>query len=362
VADTSAISQLEPEMDALTYRGYPVQDLVQHCSFEEVAYLIWQGELPDRIQLKDFRQKEILYRNIKENVIACVESARKRAHPIDSLILGVTVLGMADADELDHDKAADLDRSMKLMGSMPTLIAADYRLRNGKEPIPPNKDLGTSENFFYMCFGELTMPEIAKAFDASLILYAEHTFNPSTFAARVIASTLSDIYSGVIGGLCALKGKLHGGANENVMYMLKEIGTPSNAERWLQVKLNQKERIPGFGHRVYNKGDCRYLLMKKHLLQIADLKKDHNWVEISELLEEDMLETNGIYPNLDLATGPLYHLMGFDADLYTPIFAMARVVGWTAHIMEQYVNNKIIRPLSLYTGPPKRDYVPIQKR
>jgi 2-methylcitrate synthase/citrate synthase II len=358
IAETTAISQVIPEMLALTYRGYSVQDLAEKCCFEEVAFLIWKGDLPNEHERDAFKEKEKSYRKINPKIIACIENSPKSAHPMDCLITGVSILGVEDLNKCDHGQASNLERSIKLMAAIPTIIAAAYRLGKGKEPISPNEILGLSENFFHMCFGEIPHPEIVKAFDVSLILYAEHTFNPSTFAARVIASTLSDIYGGVIGALCALKGNLHGGANEKVMCMLQEIKEPSEAKYWLRDKLEKKEKIPGFGHRVYKKGDSRYLLMKKYALNLAELKKEYNWNEISEVLENHMIEEKGIYPNLDFASGPAYHLMGFDNALFTPIFAIARVVGWTAHIMEQYADNKIIRPLSLYTGPQPKKIFP----
>ncbi|MGD9076712.1 MAG: bifunctional 2-methylcitrate synthase/citrate synthase [Desulfobacteraceae bacterium] len=358
IAETSAISQVIPEMLSLTYRGYSVQDLAEKCCFEEVAFLIWKGELPNEHERDAFKKKEKSYRKINPRIIACTENSPKSAHPMDCLITGVSILGMEDLNKYDHGQASTLERSIKLMAAIPTIIAAAYRLGKGKEPISPNEILGLSENFFHMCFGEIPHPEIVKAFDASLILYAEHTFNPSTFAGRVIASTLSDIYSGVIGALCALKGKLHGGANEKVMCMLQEIKDPLKVKYWLQDKLEKKEKIPGFGHRVYKKGDSRYLLMKEYARHLAELKKEYKWTEISDVLEKHMIDEQGIYPNLDFASGPAYHLMGFDNELFTPIFAIARVVGWTAHIMEQYADNKIIRPLSLYIGPPPKRNIP----
>jgi len=362
IAETTAISQVIPDVPSLTYRGYAVQNLVENCCFEEVAFLIWKGDLPNDIERDAFKEQEKSYRKINPKTIACIENFPKSAHPMDFLITAVSILGMEDLNKYDQEEASNLERSIRLMAVMPTIIAASCRLGKKKEPIPPDGNLGLSENFFHMCFGEIPHPKIVKAFDASLILYAEHTLNPSTFAARVIASTLSDIYSGVIGGLCALKGKLHGGANEKVMRMLQEIGEPSRVKYWLQDKLERKERIPGFGHRVYKKGDSRYALMKKYSIQLAEMKREHKWAEISHVLEKYMIKEKGIHPNLDFASGPAYHLMGFDHEAFTPIFAMARVVGWTAHIMEQYADNKIIRPLSLYVGQKTKKHSPTPRQ
>jgi citrate synthase len=281
---------------------------------------------------------------------------------MDRLITRIAHLGLDDPHKSDSCHDANLEKSLRLIAAVPTLIAADHRIRIGEEPIPPDDNLGLAANFLRMYFGKHPSEQLSDCFEASLILYAEHTFNASTFTARVIASTLSDIYSAVIGGVCAIKGHLHGGANEDVMHMLIEIDNPENALPWVRRKLRKKEKIPGFGHRVYKRGDSRYPIMKRHLARLSNWSGNYSWYEICEILESYMIERKGIHPNLDFASGPAYYLMGIDIDLFTPLFAMARTVGWTANIMEQYAHNKLIRPLSFYSGSPIRKFVQIDAR
>jgi 2-methylcitrate synthase len=251
---------------------------------------------------------------------------------------------------------------MGLLAKIPTMIATDYRFRNGRQRIAPRGDLSMAENFFHMCFGTVPPPEVIRAFDISLILYAEHSFNASTFAARVVSSTCADIYSAVVAGIGALKGPLHGGANEAVMHMLLEIGSPRKAEAWLRKMFADKRMVMGFGHRVYKSGDSRVPTMRACLDDLARWKGDSAWIEIEDILERIMVEEKGIYPNLDFPAGPAYYLMGFDIDMYTPIFVVSRITGWTAHVMEQSAHNRLIRPLSAYTGVPQRAVVPLSER
>ena len=362
VADTTSISHVIPEMKALSYRGYPVHELADNCSFEEVAYLVLQGELPTCRQLEEFKSLEESMRKISPRTLKTLRNMSLKAHPMDRLIAGLSFLGLEDQHNFDDCSEANLEKSIRLMAAIPTLIAANYRLSIGKRPIPPDNSLGFAENFLVMCFGKIPHKRVCDSFETSLILYAEHTFNASTFTARVIASTLSDIYSSVIGGVCAIKGHLHGGANEDVMHMLKDIEIPSNALPWLRRKLKRKEKIPGFGHRIYKKGDSRYPIMKRHFLKMSKFDGKNKWYQICDILEKYMIKEKGIYPNLDFASGPTYYLMGFAIDLFTPLFVIARTVGWTANIMEQYAHNKLIRPLSLYSGVQLRKFIPKEKR
>ncbi len=251
---------------------------------------------------------------------------------------------------------------MDLFSKIPTMIATDYRLRKGKRRIEPREDLSYSENFLNMCFGSVPPKHVVKAFDVSLILYAEHSFNASTFATRVVTSTMSDIYSSVTAGIGALKGPLHGGANEAVMNMLLEIGHPERAEAWLRDAFESKKVVMGFGHRVYKWGDSRVPTMRRCLEDLALWQKDRKWIEIEDILEHIMVDEKKIYPNLDYPAGPAYYMMGFDIDMYTPIFVMSRITGWTAHCMEQNAANRLIRPLSSYTGVKQRQVKPIAKR
>ena len=362
VVDETTISQVMPEINSLTYRGYAVQDLCEMCSFEEVAYLILNGELPNSIQLNKFRKEEKENRNISTNLREILEHLPKKAHPMDVSRTVVSAMSLEDKETSDNSPKANMRKTIRIFAKTPTAIAAFFRLRKGKKIINPNKHLSFSENFFYMCFGKVPQKEIVKAFDVSLILYAEHSFNVSTFTARTITSSLSDIHSAITGAIASLKGPLHGGANEEVMNMLKEIKTPNKAKSWLINTLNKKQVVMGFGHRVYKSGDSRVPTMKKYFLEVSKLKKDKNLYKISEIIEKEMLERKNIHPNLDFPTGPTYHLMGFDTEFFTPIFVIARITGWSAHIMEQYASNKLIRPLSKYKGSEHRKVILLNQR
>ena len=362
VVDETTISQVMPEINSLTYRGYAVQDLCKMCSFEEVAYLILNGNLPNGIQLNKFKKEERENRNITTNLREIIKHIPKKAHPMDVVRTVVSAMGLEDKETSDNSPKANMRKTIRIFAKTPTAIAAFFRLRKGKKIINPNKDLSFSENFFYMCFGKVPQKEIVKAFDVSLILYAEHSFNVSTFTARTITSSLSDIHSAITGAIASLKGPLHGGANEEVMLMMKKIKTPNKAKSWLIDNLNKKQVVMGFGHRVYKSGDSRVPTMKKYFLKVSKLKKDKNLHKISEIIEKEMLERKNIHPNLDFPTGPTYHLMGFDTDFFTPIFVIARITGWSAHIMELYASNKLIRPLSKYKGSKLRKVMLLNQR
>lgn len=362
VVDESKISKIMPESNSLTYRGYKVQDLAEHCNFEEVAYLLLNGELPNKTQLSEFTQKERGYRTLSSDLQAVIRHFPKKAHPMDAIRTAVSFMGMEDERIWDNNPETNFDKAVRMLAKIPTAIAADYRLRKGKDPVQPKKDLSIAENFFHMCFGEVPAPEVVKAFDISLILYAEHTFNASTFTTRVITSTTSDIYSAVTGGIGALKGPLHGGANEMVMHMMKEIGDPAKAREWLLDALENKKKVMGFGHRVYKNGDSRVPTMKKAALKMAEVTGQMKWMEMYDILDKTMVEKKNIHPNLDFPAGPAYFMMGFDIEMFTPIFVMARITGWCAHIMEQTANNRIIRPLNEYTGVPERSVPTLDKR
>ena len=362
LVDETAVSRVVPETNSLTYRGYPVQELCAHCSFEEVAYLLWNGELPNRRQLNAFRKDEHSRRNLSRDHYSVISKFPKRAHPMDTIRTSVSYLGSTEVAWGGEPPENDRRRAMDLLAKIPTMIAADFRYRNGKRRIAPRDDLSISENFLNMCFGAVPPKEVVKAFDVSLILYAEHSFNASTFASRVITSTMSDIYGAVVGGIAALKGPLHGGANEAVMHMLLEIGKPEKAEQWLRDAFANKRVVMGFGHRVYKWGDSRVPTMRACLEDLARWKNDRLWIEIEDVLQKIMLDEKNIHPNLDYPAGPAYYMMGFPIDMYTPIFVMSRITGWTAHIMEQNAANRLIRPLSAYNGVKQRKVKPISRR
>ena len=362
VVDETTISQVMPEINSLTYRGYAVQDLCEMCSFEEVAYLILNGDLPNSIQLNKFEKEERENRNISINLREIIKHMPKKAHPMDVVRTVVSVMGLEDKETMDNSPKANMRKTMRILAKTPTAIAAFFRVRKGKKVIKPKKDLSFSENFFYMCFGKVPQKELVKAFDVSLILYAEHSFNVSTFTARTITSSLSDMHGAITGAVASLKGPLHGGANEEVMNMMKKIKTPNKAKNWLLNTLNKKQVVMGFGHRVYKSGDSRVPTMKKYFSKVSKIKKDKRLHKIYEILEKEMIERKNIYPNLDFPTGPTYHLMGFDTDFFTPIFVISRITGWSAHIMEQHTSNKLIRPLSKYKGSKHRKVMLLNHR
>ncbi len=362
VVDETTISQVMPEINSLTYRGYAVQDLCEMCSFEEVAYLILNGDLPNSIQLNKFEKEERENRNISINLREIIKHMPKKAHPMDVVRTVVSVMGLEDKETMDNSPKANMRKTMRILAKTPTAIAAFFRVRKGKKVIKPKKNLSFSENFFYMCFGKVPQKELVKAFDVSLILYAEHSFNVSTFTARTITSSLSDMHGAITGAVASLKGPLHGGANEEVMNMMKKIKTPNKAKNWLLNTLNKKQVVMGFGHRVYKSGDSRVPTMKKYFSKVSKIKKDKRLHKIYEILEKEMIERKNIYPNLDFPTGPTYHLMGFDTDFFTPIFVISRIVGWSAHIMEQHTSNKLIRPLSKYKGSEHRKVMLLNHR
>jgi 2-methylcitrate synthase len=360
--DETAISQVRPETNSLTYRGYAVQDLCAHCRFEEVAYLLWNGELPTKKELAAFERDERKRREISKPHIEVIKRFPRKAHPMDTLRTAVSYLGTTEIAWGGEPEAKDRRRAMDLLAKIPTMIATDYRFRTGKARIKPRTDLTMAENFFHMCFGKVPPPEVIRAFDVSLILYAEHSFNASTFTVRVITSSRSDIYSAVTGGIGSLKGPLHGGANEAVMHMLKKVKSPDKAEAWLREQFASKTLVMGFGHRVYKRGDSRVPTMRKCLEDLSAWKGDHRWVEIERILERIMVAEKNIHPNLDFPAGPAYYLMGFDIDLFTPIFVMSRITGWAAHYLEQNADNRLIRPLSAYTGAAQRPVPAIGER
>ena len=365
VADDTAISKVMPEINSLTYRGYKVQDLATQCRFEEVAYLIWNGELPNETQLDAFNAGEKKERGLSAGALTMLSMLNRRAHPMDTLRTAVSFIGQEDPSANESSPEGLYAKSIRLFAKIPEIVAADFRLRNGKQPIAPTKDLAFSENFFHMCFGEVPKPEVVKCFDISMTLYAEHSFNASTFTARTIASSLSDVYSAVTGAIGSLKGPLHGGANEAVMHMLKEVSSPDVAEAWMMDALATKKKIMGFGHRVYRSGDSRVPTMTdayKKMVDVIGTAEAKKYWEISRTLDAVMVREKKIYPNLDFPAGPAYYLMGFEIPMFTPIFVISRITGWTAHVIEQLSANKLVRPLSNYTGAAQRDVPPIGKR
>jgi 2-methylcitrate synthase/citrate synthase II len=362
IADETKVSEVMPDINSLTYRGYAVQDLAEACVFEEVAYLLLNGELPNKSQLAKFQEEERNNREISSNLKKVIQSYPKNAHPMDTTRTSVSHLGLEDSETTKNTIEANYKKFIRIFAKTPTAVAANFRIRKGLDIIDPKKDLSFSENFFHMCFGKVPSKDVVKAFDVSLILYAEHSFNASTFASRVITSTLADIHSAIVGGISALKGPLHGGANEAVMEMFFDIKEPENAEKYILNKIKNKNLIIGFGHRVYKKGDSRVPTMTKYYYKTAEFYKNQKFPKISKILEDTMIKEKNIFPNLDFPSGPTYYLMGFDVDFFTPIFVITRITGWSAHVNEQLKDNRLIRPLSKYTGSLHRKVKPIEQR
>lgn len=358
VVDATAVSKVNPETNSLLYRGYPVQELAATQPFEAVAYLLWHGELPTAQQLADFERVERAQRVLDPRTLALLDTIPVTAHPMDIVRTVVSQLGTFD--ETLHqpggwtDPELDLQRSITMFAQLPTIVAAVQRRRRGLDLVPPRSDLDYSANFLWMTFGELPSDAAVDVFRVSMVLYAEHSFNASTFTARVIASTTSDIYSAVVGAIGALKGPLHGGANEAVMHIFSDIGTAENVVPWLDTALAEKRKIMGFGHRVYKSGDSRVPTMKAALDVLFEESGRSDFAELYAELEREFVARKGIYPNLDYPSGPAYHLLGFDTEIFTPLFIAARVTGWTAHVREQAASNALIRPLSAYNGVDER--------
>ena len=360
--DETSVSKVMPEINSLTYRGYAAQDLCANCKFEEVAYLILNGELPNKKQLKDFEKKEKKERKLSKTLLQDIKNFPKKAHPMDVARTAVSIMGLEDIETKDNSPKANMRKVMRIFAKTPVALAAFYRSRKGKKIIPPKQNLSFSENFFHMCFGKVPNKDIVKAFDVSLILYAEHSFNVSTFTARTITSSLSDIHGAITGAIASLKGPLHGGANEEVMHMMNKIKKPENALKWINKALDNKDVVMGFGHRVYKSGDSRVPTMREYFRKVAKITNDKKFEKIYDIVEKVMIERKNIHPNVDYPTGPTYHLMGFDTDFFTPIFVISRITGWSAHVIEQNSTNKLIRPLAAYNGEKYRKVPSLKSR
>lgn len=366
IAGETAISTVE---GGLSYRGYSVGDLAEHCSFDEVAHLLIHGELPTARQLEAFQSRVAAARRLPPPLKDLLAALPKWTTPLDALRTAVSALGHFDQDTADNSHDANVRKAERLLAQIPVAIADHYRLANGLQPNAARQDLGQAANFLYMLRGSEATPDEVRALDVSLILYAEHEFNASTFASRVIVSTLSDMHSGVTGAIGALKGPLHGGANEKVMDILLAAGGPETAEQWTKAALARKERIMGFGHRVYKTGDIRAGILKSYARKMAESNPSAEtraellkWEDTADVIERVMAAEKNMYPNLDWPAGRLYHAMKLEIPLYTPIFAMSRISGWAAHIIEQLDNNRLIRPRALYKGPDRRAVKPIAER
>jgi citrate synthase len=359
VAGETAVSTVE---DGLRYRGYPVGELVEHCTFDEVAYLLLCGELPKAAELKGFRERVAMARRLPTALKDLYAALPKFASPLDTLRSTVSILSSYDQDAADNSTEANRRKAERLMAQMAVAIADFARINAGQQLVAARQDLSHTANFLYMLKGVEPSADDVKALDVSLILYAEHEFNASTFTARVIVSTMSDLHSGVVGAIGALKGPLHGGANEKVMGILEAAGSPATAEKWTLDALARKERIMGFGHRVYKSGDVRAGIIKPFVQKASAATGNMKWEETAEIIETTMAREKKMYPNVDWPAGRLYHAMDLPIPIYTPMFAMSRITGWAAHVIEQLANNRLIRPRGLYNGSGPRSVKPLAER
>ena len=364
VVSTSDICFIDGHEGRLLYRGFDMNDLVEHSTFEEVVYLLWHGGLPSRKELQAHLKaiNSTANRKLAPKLIAMLRQLPKKTTPMEVLRTGVSALSAFDPDANDTSREASVRMALRLTAQMPTLVAAWERIRRGKPLVAPNPRLSLAANFLYMMSGKKPTDLAAKTFDVALILHADHEFNASTFAARVTAATLSDVHSAVVSGIGALKGPLHGGANEQVMLMVEKIKSPANAEAWIRKAIADKMRLMGFGHRVYRVEDPRAKHLRRLATELGQQAGNTSAVEIINIVARVVTEQKHIYPNVDLYSGAGYASMGIPTDQFTPIFAMSRVVGWAAHVMEQHANNRLIRPRAEYTGPARQTYVPIDRR
>ncbi|WP_313800698.1 citrate synthase [Cytobacillus sp.] len=361
VATTSSISSIID--DTLTYVGYNIDDLAVNASFEEVIYLLWHRKLPTQTELAELKNQLADNAGLPKEVLDHFKMYPiDQVHPMAALRSAVSLLGLYDEDADVMDPEANYNKAIRLQAKMPSIVAAFARVRKGLEPIAPRKDLGFAANFLYMLSGKEPEPIAVEAIDKALVLHADHELNASTFTARVCVATLSDVYSGITAAIGALKGPLHGGANEAVMKMLTDIGTLENVDSYIRGKLEKKEKIMGFGHRVYRQGDPRAKHLREMSKKLTELTGEPHWYQMSTQIEEIVTGEKNLPPNVDFYSASVYHSLGIDHDLFTPIFAVSRVSGWLAHILEQYENNRLIRPRADYTGPGMQEYVPIGLR
>jgi 2-methylcitrate synthase len=365
IAGESALCLVDEGEAGLRYRGYGIADLAEQSTFEEVAYLLLFGHLPTRQDLNHFSAQMSEHAVLPRSIEAFLEVMPPGSHSMDVLRTGVSILGMTDPEAADHSTDATIRKSVRLLAQIPLLISAAERMASGTSLLPRQPDLGFAENLLYLLTGRKGDDQataMAHVLDVSLTLYAEHEFNASTFSARVTASTMTDLHSAITSAIGTLKGPLHGGAYEAVAQMFVEIGSPAHAERWVREALTSKRRIMGFGHRVLKNGDARSAIIQRHAAALSQICGDRRWYEMATIIEQVMREEKGLYPNLDFYTAAAYLLMKIPRTLYTPVFVCSRITGWCAHVIEQQSHNRLMRPRALYTGPPSREYIPVDRR
>jgi citrate synthase len=362
VANQSSICYVFGEEGRLIYRGYDINDLADHSTFEETVYLLLKGDLPTRDQLKAFVADLKAAQKLDKVVQRIIKDAPRTAHPMNVLRTAVSASAFVDPDQGDNSAAADHRKAVRLIAQVPTMVAMFHRLRTERKPLAPRRGLSLAANFLYMVSGEVPDPEAAKALDVALILHADHELNASTFAARVIAATLADLHGAVTGAIAALAGPLHGGANAEVMKMLLDMGTPESAEAWVRSALARKQKIMGFGHRVYRTEDPRAAHLRRMSEALGRKAGQPQWFAIQRVIEDLMRQEKGLYCNVDFYSASMYYVMGMPLDLYTPIFAVSRVSGWCAHVLEQHADNRLIRPRAEYVGAMNRKWIPLRRR
>lgn len=365
VAALSMISSIDGENGILLYRGIPIEQLAEHSTFEETSYFLLYGRLPQRQELVEFENKLQSRRKLQPALLELIRTFPPAANAMDLLRTSVSALGLYDSDPANNTAEKNLDRAIDLIAAFPTIVAAIQRRQSGKDFVAPRPDLNHAANFLYMVNGEAPTEYAARVLDVALILHADHGFNASTFTSRVVISSLSDMYAAITAAVGSLKGPLHGGANSEVMTTLLKIGSIEKVEAYVLERLKNKQKVMGFGHRVYHTYDPRARLLSQYSQKLAQLTGNAKWFDMSKKVEEIMVREvgeKGIYPNVDFYSATVYYYMGLDQDLFTPIFAVSRIAGWTAHVLEQLQNNRLFRPRAIYPGEKNVPYVPIEQR
>lgn len=360
VAMPSSITSIENGV--LCYRGINIDELAEHGTFEEIVYLLWYGKLPEKDELIRLRENIASSSQLPSGVIQMLKDFPRRTTPMEALRTAVSTLAMFDAESEDMSTDANDRKAARILGQTAAIVAAYDRIRNDREPIAARPDLSLAANFLFMLRGYMPEPLAVRALDKAFVLHADHELNASTFAARVVAATLSDMHSCVVAAICALKGPLHGGANQEVMKMLNEIGQPELVDGYIRQKLTNKEKIMGFGHAVYKDGDPRAKHLKEMSRQLGKLTNQIHWYDMSVKIEDMVTAAKGLKPNVDFYSASVYHYLNIASDLFTPIFAISRTSGWVAHVLEQYANNKLIRPRAEYVGPKDQHWVDLERR
>jgi citrate synthase len=362
VAAQTALSDIDGKLGKLWYVGYDIHDLAEQSTFEQVVFLLHNQRLPTELELEELAELLVTEREPSPFLSGMMPTLAQQTSPMSMLRTSISAASAYDPDGWDQSAEANARKALRLVAVTPTFISSYHRLRTDQEVVPPNPKLPHAANFLAMLLGDEPDQEAARAFDICLVLHADHTMNASTFAARVVASTLADMHSAITAAICALKGPLHGGANEQVMKMLEEIADPDRAEDHVAAKLERKERIMGFGHRVYKTEDPRATHLRRLARDLGERAGDPRWFEISARIEKTVMEAKGLYPNVDFYAAAVYRYLGIPTDLFTTVFAASRIAGWTAHVREQYADNRLIRPESEYIGPRNQAYVPIESR